>query len=137
TIRRTLFLACIATILVQLGGCGAADIQSAKLYRSNRDYSRANTMLEKAIKEDPTGDEAWYLYAQNLYDLREYEKIATIIDTAMLYASTHRGELQALKHNTWIQLYNGGLNTYNANPESKEAQQAAIGYLEAARKLEP
>jgi len=137
TIRRTLLLAFLATITTQLAGCGAADIQYAKLYRQNRDYTRANAMLEKALKDDGTNDEAWYLYIVNLYDLKQFEKIATNIDTAMLYAATHRGELQTLKHNTWIQLYNGGLNTYNANPESKEAQQAAIGYLESARKLEP
>jgi tetratricopeptide (TPR) repeat protein len=42
-----------------------------------------------------------------------------------------------LKHNTWIELFNGGLGAYNANPESHEAQQAAVGYLESARELAP
>src|SRR5579883_598545 len=137
TIRRTLLITLIATFGLQLVGCGAADVQSAKLYRQRRDYITADKMLQKAISEDPTNDEAWYLYTVNLQDLKQYEKIASIIDTAMLYSTTHRAELQQLKHNTWIQLYNGGLGAYNANPDSKEAQQAAISYLEAARKLEP
>ena len=136
-IRRYLLSTIIVTLAVQFAGCGAADIQSAKLYRQHRDYIQANVLLEKAIKEDPTSDEAWYLYAENLYDLKQYEKIADIIDTAVLYSTTHHDELQTLKHNTWIELYNGGLSTYNANPDSKEAQKAAIGYLEAARKLAP
>ncbi len=55
----------------------------------------------------------------------------------MLYSTTHREELQVLRHNTWIELYNGGLGAYNANPDNKEAQQSAITYLESARKLEP
>ncbi len=136
-IQLTVLLALIATFALQLEGCGAADVQSAKLYRERRDYITADKMLERAIKEDPTNDEAWYLYAMNLNDLKEYEKIATIIDTAMLYSTTHRQELQALKHNTWVELYNGALGAYNANPDAKDAQQAAIKYLESARKLEP
>ncbi len=137
TINRTLLLAVLTTFAFEFAGCGAADVQSAKLYRQRRDYITADKMLNKAITEDPTNDEAWYLYAENLNDLKEYEKIATIIDTAMLYSTTHREELQVLRHNTWIQLYNGGLGAYNANPDSKEAQQSAIAYLESAQKLEP
>ncbi len=136
-IQLTLLLAFLATLALQLTGCGSADVESAKLYRQQREYNRANTMLEKAIKEDPTSDEAWYLYAMNLNDLKDYEKIAKIIDTAMLYSVTHRAELQQLKRNTWVELYNGALGAYNANPDSKETQQAAIGYLKSARELEP
>ncbi len=137
TIQRTLLLTVLATFAFELAGCGAADVQSAKLYRQRRDYPMADKMLQRAITEDPTNDEAWYLYAENLNDLKEFEKIASIIDTAMLYSITHREELRVLRHNTWIELYNGGAGAYNANPESKEAQQNAIGYLESAQKLEP
>ncbi len=136
-IQQTLLLTVFVTLAFEFVGCGAADVQSAKLYRQRRDYPSADRMLLKAVTEDPTNDEAWYLYAENLNDLKEYEKIATIIDTAMLYSTTHREELRVLKHNTWIQLYNGGLGAYNANPDNKDAQQSAIGYLESAKKLEP
>ena len=137
TLYRTLFCTLLATLTVQFVGCGAADIQSAKLYRARRDYTTADKMLQKAIAEDGTTDEGWFLYISNLYDLKEYEKIATNIDTAMLYSTTHRAELQVYKHNTWTQLYMGGYGAYNANPDSKEAQHTAIGYLESAQKLEP
>lgn len=137
TIQRTLLLAFLTTVAFEFVGCGAADVQSAKLYRQRRDYINADLMLQRAITEDHSSDEAWYLYAMNLNDLKEYEKIADIIDTAMFYSVTHRAELQQLKHNTWVELYNGGYGAYQANPDSKEAQQAAIGYLENARKLEP
>ena len=137
TTRKTLLLTVLATLAIQFAGCGAADVQSAKLYRQRRDYPMADKMLQKAITEDPTSDEGWYLYAENLNDLKQYEKIAQIIDTAMLYSTTHRTELQVLRHNTWIELYNGGLGAYSANPDSKEAQQSAITYLESAKKLEP
>jgi tetratricopeptide (TPR) repeat protein len=136
-IQRTLLLAVITTFAFEFAGCGAADVQSAKLYRQRRDYVTADKMLQRAITEDPTSDEGWYLYTENLYDLKAYEKIATIIDTAMLYSTTHRAELQVLRHNTWIDLFNGGEGAYSANPDSKEAQQSAIAYLESARKLEP
>ncbi|HWF45107.1 MAG TPA: tetratricopeptide repeat protein [Candidatus Kapabacteria bacterium] len=135
--RRFILSSILTTLVVQFAGCGAADIQSAKLYRQRRDYIHADQLLQKALAEDPTSDEGWYLYTANLYDLKEYEKISNIIDTAMLYSTTHRQELQSLKHNTWVELYNGGYSTYNANPDSKDAQQSAIGYLESARKLEP
>ncbi|HEY3876168.1 MAG TPA: tetratricopeptide repeat protein [Candidatus Kapabacteria bacterium] len=137
TTRKTLLLTLLTTLALQMAGCGAADVQSAKLYRQRRDYPQADKMLLKAIQEDPTNDEAWYLYAENLNDLKQFEKIASIIDTAMLYSTTHRAELQVLRHNTWIELYNGGLGAYSANPDSKDAQQAAMGYLESAQKLEP
>jgi tetratricopeptide (TPR) repeat protein len=135
--QRWLLSLLLFAVSFEFMACGAADIQSAKAYRQRRDYVRADEMLQKALKEEPTNDEAWYLYIVNLYDLKQFEKIATQIDTAMLYSTSHRGELADLKRNTWIELYNGGLGAYNANPESKEAQQAAIGYLEAARQLAP
>jgi tetratricopeptide (TPR) repeat protein len=135
--QRWLLSLLLFSLTFEFMACGAADIQSAKAYRQRRDYVRADEMLQKALKEDPTNDEAWYLYVVNLYDLKQYEKISTVIDSAMLYSTAHRGELQDIKHNTWIELYNGGLGAYNANPESKEAQQAAIGYLESARQLAP
>ncbi len=136
-LTRTLLLTLAAVFTFELAGCGAADIQSAKLYRQRRDYNQADKMLQRALNEDPTNDEAWYLYTVNLYDLKNYEKVAQIIDTAMLYSATHRSELQQYKRSIWVELYMGGLNTYQANPESPEARKAAIGYLESARKLAP
>src|SRR5437870_1809649 len=112
TLTRTRLLALVATFALELAGCGAADIQSAKLYRQRRDYAQADKMLKRALEEDPSSDEGWYLYTVNLYDLKNYEKVAQIIDTAMLYSSTHRSELQQYKRSIWVELYMGGLNTY-------------------------
>ncbi|MEP7235116.1 MAG: tetratricopeptide repeat protein, partial [Ignavibacteriota bacterium] len=127
----------IFVVCFQLLGCGGADIQSAKLYRLQHDWPKANLMLEQAIKSDPTNDEAWALYVQNLYDLKRYERIAEVIDTARLYAINNRSTVEVVRHNTWVELYNGGLNAYNQNPESKEQQQAAIGLLESAMRVAP
>lgn len=135
--QRWLLSLVLFAVTFEFIGCGAADIQAAKAYRQKRDFERANEMLLKAINEEPTSDEAWYLYVVNLYDLRQYEKIAEVIDTAMLYSTTHRGELQDFRRSTWVQLFNGGLQAYNENPESPEAQKAAIALLESARLLAP
>ena len=137
TASKALLMTVLVSFAMQLASCGAGEVQSAKLYRERRDYITANIRLEKAIKADPTNDEAWYLYVVNLYDLKQYEKIANVIDTAMLYSVTHHPDLQVVKHNTWAMLYMGGYGAFSANPDSKEAQQSAIGYLESARKLEP
>ena len=74
---------------------------------------------------------------QNLYDLKQYEKIAEVIDTARLYAIKNRSMVEFVRRNTWIQLFNGGLSAYNQNPDSKEQQQAAIGLLESAMRVAP
>ncbi|MFI5264651.1 MAG: tetratricopeptide repeat protein [Candidatus Kapaibacterium sp.] len=128
----TIFVVCF-----QLFGCGGADLQSAKLYRIQHNWDKANVMLEQAVKSDPTNDEAWALYVQNLFDLKRYEKIADLIDTARLYAIKNRTMVETVRHNTWVELYNGGLTAYNQNPDSKEQQQAAIGLLESAMKVAP
>ncbi len=127
----------IFVISFQLLGCGGADLQSAKLYRLQHNWDKANLMLEQTIKADPTNDEGWALYVQNLYDLKRYEKIAEVIDTARLYAIKNRSMVETVRHNTWVELYNGGLNAYNQNPDSKEQQTAAIGLLESAMKVAP
>ena len=136
-IQHSLLVILLSAFAFEIIGCGAADIQSAKLYRQRRDYPSAQRMIERALAEDGTNDEAWFLYIQNLYDLKNFEQIAQKIDTAMLYSATHRAEIQQYKRSVWVELYMGGLNTYQANPESKEAQKSAIGYLESARKLAP
>jgi len=127
----------LTTLSVQLLSCGSAEISSAKLYRQRRDYSKADQLLKQALISNPTDDEAWDLYVQNLYDLKNYEKIADVIDTASLYSVTHRADIDQIRQATWAQLYNGGLDAFNQNPESKEQQKAAIGLLESARKLAP
>ena len=129
--------AAIFVVSFQLLGCGGADLQSAKLYRIQHNWDKANLMLEQALRSDPTNDEAWALYVENLYSLKRYEKIAEVIDTARLYAIKNRAQVEAVRHNTWIELYNGGLGAYQQNPESKEQQHAAIGLLESAMKVAP
>src|SRR5438552_12453137 len=95
--KQILFLT-VFTLAFQFFGCGSADIQSAKLYRQQRDYIRANTMLEQALKSDPTSDEGWALYMQNLFDQSKYEKIAELIDTARLYAIKYRKIVEAVRY---------------------------------------
>ncbi|HYM20218.1 MAG TPA: tetratricopeptide repeat protein [Candidatus Kapabacteria bacterium] len=118
-------------------GCGGAEITSAKQYRTLHNYNKANDMLLQALKSDPHSDEGWALYVQNLYDLNQYEKIADVIDTAKLYAIKNRQTVEDIRHNTWVQLYNSGIKSYQQNPDSKEQQQFAIGYLESAKKIAP
>src|SRR5580692_6106264 len=89
----------IFVISFQLLGCGGADLQSAKLYRLQHNWDKANLMLEQTIKADPTNDEGWALYVQNLYDLKRYEKIAEVIDTARLYAIKNRSMVETVRHN--------------------------------------
>jgi tetratricopeptide (TPR) repeat protein len=127
----------VFTFVFAFFGCGGADIQSAKLYRQQRNYDAANRMLEQALKSDPTSDEGWALYVQNLYDLKKFERIADVIDTARLYAIKNRKLVEAVRLQTWYDLYSGGKTAYDQNPDSKEQQQAAIGLLESAKKVAP
>ncbi|MBS1904539.1 MAG: tetratricopeptide repeat protein [Bacteroidetes bacterium] len=122
---------------IQYIGCGGAELSSAKLYRQQRNYNKANELLLQALKNDPHSDEGWALYVTNLYDLNQYEKIASVIDSAKLYAIKNRATVENIRHETWIQLYNAGLKSYRDNPDSKEQQQFAIQYLEAAKRLAP
>ncbi|MEI8135417.1 MAG: tetratricopeptide repeat protein [bacterium] len=121
----------------QFWGCGGADIQSAKLYRQQRDWRRADQMLQQALKSDPASDEGWALYMQNLYDLKQYEKIAELVDTARLYSIKNRKMVELVRQQTWVDLYNGGVTAYQQNPDSKEQQTAAIGSLESAKHVAP
>lgn len=127
----------LTTLSLQLLSCGSAEVSSAKLYRQRRDYTKADQLLRQALISSPTDDETWDLYVQNLYDLKQYEKLADVIDTASLYSVTHRADIDQIRSATWAQLYNGGLDAFNQNPDSKEQQKAAMGLLEAARKLSP
>ncbi len=134
--RVALFFA-IFSLSLQYVGCGGAEISSAKLYRGQRNYNKANELLLAALKSDPHSDEGWALYVQNLYDLNNYEKIAEVIDTARLYAIKFRGQVEDVRRNTWIKLYNGGVGAFEQNPDSKEAQQSALSLLESAKKVAP
>jgi tetratricopeptide (TPR) repeat protein len=136
-VSRVAVFATILLLSLQYFGCGGAELSSAKLYRQQRNYLKANDLLEQALKSDPTGDEVWSLYVTNLYDLKRYEKIAETIDTARLYAVKNRTQVEYVRRNTWVELYNGALNAYQQNPDSKEQQDAAIGLLESARKVAP
>lgn len=124
-------------LVLQLAGCGAAEVSSAKLYRQQRNYVKANELLEQALQKNPQDPEALALYIKNLYDLKQYEKIADRIDTAWFYAVDYRSDIDIIRHNTWVELYNGGVGTFEQNPASPEQQQAAIVLLRAAQQLKP
>src|SRR5205085_11784773 len=111
-LRQILFLT-LFVLTFQFLGCGGADLQSAKLYRDQHNWRKADEMLLQALKADPTGDEIWALYVQNLYDLNQYEKIAEVIDTARLYAIKNRLTVEIVRHNTWVELFNGGASAFN------------------------
>jgi tetratricopeptide (TPR) repeat protein len=127
----------LSSLSLQYLGCGGAELSSAKLYRGQRNYVKADQLLRAALESSPTDDETWAVYVTNLFDLKNYEKIAEVIDTARLYAVQNRQVVEQVRRNTWVELYNGGLNAYQQNPDSKEQQDAAIGLLESARKVAP
>jgi tetratricopeptide (TPR) repeat protein len=136
-LRLSLFLV-LGVLSVQLIGCGsAAELSSAKLYREQRNYIKAEQLLEQALAKDPTSDDVWALYVKNLFDLKKYEKIAEVIDTASVYAVKNRAEVEFVRRNTWIELYNGAVAAYQQNPDSREQQQASIGLLQSAIKVYP
>ena len=85
----------LAAVSFQLIGCGsAAELSSAKLYREQRNYIKAEQLLEQGLAKDPTNDDIWALYVTNLYDLKKYEKIAEVIDTASVYAVKNRAQVE-------------------------------------------
>lgn len=127
----------VLTLAMQYLGCGGAELSSAKLYRGQRNYVKADQLLQSALKSSPTDDEVWAVYVENLFDLKNYEKIAEVIDTARLYAVTNRQRVEQVRRNTWVELYNGGLGAYQQNPDSKEQQDAAISLLESAKRVAP
>lgn len=126
-----------AVVSVQWIGCGAAELSSAKLYRNQRNYVRANEMFEKALISEPTDDETWTLYVQNLYDLKNYERIAEVIDTARKYAVTHQPDINDVQRATWAALFNGALGAFQQNEDSPEQRAAALELLKSAQMLEP
>jgi tetratricopeptide (TPR) repeat protein len=137
SLRQLCFIAALAVLSIQYLGCGGAEISSAKLYRNQRNYVKANEMLEKALKSDPTSDEGWALYVTNLFDLKRYERIAEVIDTARIYAVENRTQVEFIRRNTFVELFNGGLQAYEQNPDSRQQQKEAIALLETARRVAP
>ncbi len=137
TLTRLAIVFAALSLSIQYYGCAGSEIASAKLYRQQRKFPKADEMLQQALKSDPRSDEGWALYVQNLYDLQRYERIAEVIDTARLYAIKFRSQVEEVRHNTWIYLYNSGLKVFQENPDSKERQHDAIALLESAKKVAP
>ncbi|HET6512530.1 MAG TPA: tetratricopeptide repeat protein [Candidatus Kapabacteria bacterium] len=135
--QRIGLLLLIGAFAAQIAGCGAAEVSSAKLYRTQRNYVKADELLTLALKRNGADPEAWALYVQNLYDLNKYERLAEVIDTAYKYAVDYRTDIDLLRFNTWVALYNGGVGAFEQNPESPDQQRAALALLESAVKLMP
>ncbi len=136
-LRLSLFLILVVGFM-QMTGCGsAAELSSAKLYREQRNFIKAEQLIEQGLAKDPTSDELWALYMKNLFDLKKYEKIASVIDTASVYAVQNRAQVELVRRNTWVELYNGAVAAYQQNPDSKEQQDAAIGLLQSAIQVYP
>lgn len=136
-VLRLTIVVVIAFISLEFIGCGEAELKSAKLYREQRNYIKAEQLLLQALSKDPSSDDVWALYVTNLFDLKKYEKIAEVIDTAEVYAVKNRPQVEFVRRNTWVELYNGATAAYQLNPDSREQQQAAIELLQSAIKVLP
>jgi tetratricopeptide (TPR) repeat protein len=117
--------------------CGSAELTSAKLYISQKQYQKAEESLMKQIAKNDKDEEAWYLLGQVRLEQKNYSGMNDAFTHALALAPTHASEINRNRLSIWAMMYNDGVKFYNAGRDTAEYFDRAVSCFQTAIMMEP
>jgi tetratricopeptide (TPR) repeat protein len=117
--------------------CGSAELTSAKLYISQKQYEKAEASLMKQIAKNDKDEEAWFLLGQVRLEMKNYSGMNEAYTRALAVGTTHSAEIWRNRLSIWGMMYNDGVKYYNAGRDTAEYFDRAVSCFQTAIMLEP
>lgn len=130
------------------GGCGSADVESAKLYLRQGNADDALNAARNATAADPTNGEAYYILGKAYYVKQKNDSAAFALKKAlapgMKISETDAKDAKALLGEVWRLEYNAGASLFNQAYMEKSDESAkrellaqAVAKLNSAIAIQP
>lgn len=128
----------IVAIMVFLGftfmgyQCGSTELTSAKLYISQKNYDKAQDLLEQEVQKNPKSDEGFYLLGVVYGETEEYEKMIEAYNSSLAISNNFKENIDESKQYYWATLFNRGVKSYQSGVNTQSEDSSKIHFSRAA-----
>lgn len=145
TSNTTLLAIVVFSFFITLTGfeCASTEMTSAKLAIKNKDYAKAEALLQKEVAARPNNAEAYSTLGALYFETERFVDMANAYSKALAITPNNLKpeELDAIngrKYNGWINYYNKFTDTYNKIATGdKSLLPKGIAYLDSSEMMRP
>jgi tetratricopeptide (TPR) repeat protein len=117
--------------------CGSAELTSAKLYMSQKQYQKAEEALLKSVTKNDKDEEAWFLLGQVRLELKNYAGMNDAYTKCLAAGQTHANDIYRNRLSIWGMMYNDGVKYYNVGRDTAEYFDRAVSCFQTAIMMQP
>jgi len=88
--------------------CGSPEMEGAKLAIQQKNFTRAQELIEKEVTTNPKNEDAWFVLGQVRIELNNLPKAFEAFDQANSIGSLHSSEIHTIKLRLWVKFLNEG-----------------------------
>ena len=103
----------LLSLAVLFTACQVKEVTSAKVYIQQDNWEKATEQLEKAVELYPENVEAHYLLGHAYSKNDQWEKMDREFDIADSLSDEYDQDIQAVRDQSWVQLFNKAVNELN------------------------
>lgn len=141
---KTLIALVTLSFMFQGFECASSEMTSAKMAYTKKDYSTAQTFLEKEVKKNPKNGEAWFMLGKVRGEAKDVQGTVEAFKEARKYPLDKQkmDEMSISTYKLWADIFNGAIDNYNKavkseQPERQKLISEAIRTGELAVQLKP
>lgn len=116
-------LGIVGLLVLGLMGCQSTYVTSAKIYLQQNDLNNAQVQLEAGLAANPNDAQAHYLLGQVYSKRKKYPEMISEFDACMALTNKYKSEIDNIKARHSRDLYNNGVENFNAGKSDKAIQQ--------------
>lgn len=98
--------------------CSSAEMTSAKLYITRKEFQNAEAQLQKEVAKNPANEEAWFLLGKIRYEMNNYKGMKNAFVEGQKAGTKFKKEMDAFTLQTWGKLFNQGVEELNKATDS-------------------
>jgi len=117
--------------------CGSAELTSAKLYVTQKQYDKAEASLVKELQKNDKNEEAWFLLGQVRMEMKKYDEMLDAYKKALELSDAHKADINRNRLAIWAMMYNEGVRDYNAGKDTAANYDKALDKFRTAINMEP
>jgi len=116
--------------------CGSTELTSAKLYIQQKNFDKAQGLLEQEVQKNPKSDEGFYLLGVVYGEKAEYGKMAEAYDKSLAISSNFKENIEQSKQYYWATLFNRGVKSYQEGVNTQSEDSSRVHFSKAANNFE-
>ncbi len=117
--------------------CGSAEMTSAKLYRDQKQYDKAEASCLKELAKNDKNEEAWFILGQVRYEQRKYAGMNDAFTHALAVSDVHKVDIGKYRLSGWAGSVNEGVGFFNRGRDTATYFNNALEEFKTAIRLEP